>query len=276
MTARRLLTLIAHPDDEGLHAGTMARCVAEGWDVTLVCATRGEVGEISDPALATPETLPRVREQELRDAGAALGVRDVRFLGYRDSGMAGTPENADPRALANADAEEVIARYDQLLREIRPDVVITWDPSGGYGHPDHMAVSRLASEAVRRAEGEGHGPASFYHTAMPVEKFAALAEELAKQGVQMGNDGMREAAERLPHPTPTTAIDVRAFLSQKTAAMAAHRTQMQEQGPFSRLPQALRDEFMATEYLARVLPPWPEGAPEEHALYTGAAAVHQR
>jgi LmbE family N-acetylglucosaminyl deacetylase len=254
----------------------MARCVAEGWDVTLVCATRGEVGEISDPALATPETLPQVREQELHDAMAALGVRDVRFLGYRDSGMAGTPENADPRALANADAEEVVARYDQLLREIRPDVVITWDPSGGYGHPDHMAVHRLASEAVRRAEGEGHGPASLYYFAIPVEKFAAVAEELARQGVQMISDEMRASMQNLPHPTPTTAIDVRPFLAQKTAAMAAHRTQFQDQGPFTRLPQAMRDEFMATEYLQRVLPPWPEGSPEERELHVGARTPAER
>lgn len=269
MAARRLLMLIAHPDDEGLHAGTLARCVAEGWEVTLVCATRGEVGEISDPALATPETLPRVREQELRDACAALGVRDVRFLDYRDSGMAGTADNADPRALANADAEAVIARYDQLLRELRPDVVITWDPSGGYGHPDHMAVHRLASEAVRRAEGEGHGPAAFYYMAMPIEKFAAVAEQLAKQGVQMISDEMRASIQELPHPTPTTALDVHAYLPQKTASMAAHRTQTQDQGPFAQLPQAMRDEFMATEYLHRVLPPWPANAPEEQALYSG-------
>jgi LmbE family N-acetylglucosaminyl deacetylase len=151
-----LLALTAHPDDEGFGlAGTMARYAADGWQITLVCATRGEVGEISDPALATPETLPAVREQELRDAGADLGVNDVRFLEYRDSGMVGAAENADPRALSNADPETVIARYDALLRELRPTVVVTWDASGGYGHPDHISVHKHATEATRRAIDAG-------------------------------------------------------------------------------------------------------------------------
>src|SRR5436190_23132113 len=103
-----LLVVIAHPDDEALGVdGTMARAIEEGHEVTVVCATRGEVGEISDPAIATPETLGEVREQEMRDAMAVLGVTDVRFLDYRDSGMAGTPENEDERSLLQAEPMEV-------------------------------------------------------------------------------------------------------------------------------------------------------------------------
>jgi LmbE family N-acetylglucosaminyl deacetylase len=266
-----LLALTAHPDDEGFGlAGTMARYAADGWQITLVCATRGEVGEISDPALATPETLPAVREQELRDACADRGVNDVRFLEYRDSGMAGAAENADPRALSNADPETVIARYDALLRELRPTVVVTWDASGGYGHPDHISVHKHATEATRRAIDAGYGPAALYWMTAAMEKFAEIARALEAQGVQMISEEMRESMLRLPHVAPTTEIDVRAFLPQKLASMARHRTQMAEQGPFTLLPPDLRDAIMATEHFHGAIPPLPEGAPEEHALFAGA------
>jgi len=222
----------------------------------VACATRGEVGEIRDPTLATRETLPQVREQELRDACAALGVHDVRLLGYRDSGMDGTPENADPRALINANPEAVIADYDRLLRELRPDVVVTWDPAGGYGHPDHRAVYRLATEAVHRARAAGHGPAALYYMVAPVELFDEMARELAAQGIEFVSEEMREAMQRLPHLPPTTAIDVRPWLPQKLASMASHRTQMGEEDLFARLPERLRDALLATEYFHRALPPW--------------------
>src|ERR671932_2725290 len=125
---RSLLALFAHPDDEAFGSGgTLARYAAEGVAVALVCATRGEVGEIADPALATPETLGDVREAELRCAARALGVGELLFLGYRDSGMAGTPTNEDPRALARAPAEEVVARLVGIIRRLRPQVLVTFD-----------------------------------------------------------------------------------------------------------------------------------------------------
>ncbi len=124
----RLLATFAHPDDEGFGTGgTLAHYAAAGGQAGLVCATRGEVGEISDPDLATPETLPEVREAELRCAGQKLGLSELTFLGYRDSGMAGTPENEDLRAFANAPAAEVVARLVGLIRRWRPQVIVTFD-----------------------------------------------------------------------------------------------------------------------------------------------------
>lgn len=266
----RLLVLTAHPDDEGFGmAGSIARAAERGWDVTVVCATRGEVGEISDHALATPESLPQVREQELRDACAALGVADVRLLGYRDSGMEGSPDNADPRALANADPATVVAEYRALLRELRPAVVLTWDPTGGYGHPDHIAVYRHAAEAVRQAVAAGEGPASLYYTVLPVQRFAAMAERLEREGTPIVNAEMREAMLRQERLPGTTVIDVRTFLPRKYGSMAAHRTQMGDTAPFMKLPQVLRDEFMGTEHFHRAIPAWRDGEPEEHDFYTG-------
>ena len=116
---RILLAVFAHPDDEAFGTGgTLARYAGEGVRVALVCATRGEVGGIADPSLATRETLGQVRETELRCAAQALGISDVIFLGYRDSGMAGTPENEDPRAFVNIAAEEVVAQLMGIIRRL--------------------------------------------------------------------------------------------------------------------------------------------------------------
>jgi LmbE family N-acetylglucosaminyl deacetylase len=162
-----ILAVYAHPDDEAFTTGgVLAHYAAQGHRVALICATRGEVGEISDPALATAETLGQVREEELRCAANALGLSELIFLGYRDSGMAGTAENQHPEAFANAAAEEVVARLVGHIRRLQPDVVITFDPGGGYGHPDHIAAHRhtvaafhaAADAAIRRRWRRGHEP----------------------------------------------------------------------------------------------------------------------
>src|SRR6478672_979617 len=125
-----ILASYAHPDDEQGISGLLRMCVEDGIRTALLCATRGEVGEIADPSLATPETLGKVREQELRTAMDMVGVTDVRFLDYRDSGMAGTPENNDPRAFVNADEHEAIGKIVKVMRDFKPTVVITFDETG--------------------------------------------------------------------------------------------------------------------------------------------------
>ena len=138
---RKLLAIYAHPDDESFGSGGMlAKYAAEGASVGLVCATNGEMGEISDPDLASSDTLGDVRIAELKCAAEALGVTELVLLGYRDSGMAETADNEDPRAFANAPDDEIVARLVGIIRRVRPDVVVTFDPTGGYGHPDHVAV----------------------------------------------------------------------------------------------------------------------------------------
>ena len=136
-----VLAAFAHPDDEGFGCGgILAMLAARGARATLVCATNGDVGEISDPALATPETLAQVRQEELRRAMAVTGVEDLRFLGYRDSGMPGTADNNHPNSLNQAEPSRVVGQLVFIIREMRPEVVITQDPTGVYGHPDHLAV----------------------------------------------------------------------------------------------------------------------------------------
>ena len=145
-----VLLVFAHPDDEGFGTGGILSLLASrGARLTLVCATNGDVGEISDPALATPETLAQVRQEELRQAMGVTGVQDVRFLNYRDSGMAGSDDNRHPKSLFQAPQPEVVGRLVEVIRDVRPRVVITHDPTGGYGHPDHVTVYRHVTEAFR-------------------------------------------------------------------------------------------------------------------------------
>lgn len=273
---KRLLVAIAHPDDETFGiGGTMARLRREGWGVTVVCATRGEVGEISDSSLATPQTLGQVREGELREACAVLGIgnEDVRFFDYRDSGMPGTAENADPRALCNAEPAAAVAAFAAQIREARPDLVITWDPSGGYGHPDHLAVHRHATAAFEQEATRPGGPRALYYTTLPVHLFERMEAELRAQGIQFGSDDVREAAQNLPRLPATTEIDVSAFAQAKIESGRKHATQLPIDLPFDRLSPELRHAFLDIEYFHRAVPPWRDGEPIEHQFTLGSGAA---
>src|SRR4051795_3519018 len=165
---RRLLLVHAHPDDEAINNGaTMARYVAEGVQVTLLTCTLGEEGEVLVPELAQlaadqADQLGGYRIGELTAAMAALGVTDHRWLGgagrYRDSGMMGTPANGHPRAFWNADLEEAAAHAVAVVREVRPQVLVTYDENGGYGHPDHIQAHRVAMGAVECAADPTYRP----------------------------------------------------------------------------------------------------------------------
>jgi N-acetyl-1-D-myo-inositol-2-amino-2-deoxy-alpha-D-glucopyranoside deacetylase len=172
---RRLLLVHAHPDDESIGTGaTMAKYAAEGALVTLVTCTLGEEGEIIPPSLAhlaagREDRLGEYRIGELAAACAVLGVTDHRFLGgpgrWRDSGMMGTPANADPRCFWRADLDEAAHALLDVIGEVRPQVLVTYDANGSYGHPDHIQAHRVAWRAFELAGPDG--PAKFYATAAP-------------------------------------------------------------------------------------------------------------
>jgi N-acetyl-1-D-myo-inositol-2-amino-2-deoxy-alpha-D-glucopyranoside deacetylase len=148
---RRLLAVFAHPDDETFGAGgTLALYARRGAEVHLVCATRGEVGEAPPDLKGFPD-VGSMREAELRCAAGILGLADIRFLGYRDSGMPGSPDNFHPKAFAAAPLAETARAVARIIREVRPQVVVTFDPIGGYRHPDHIAAHRATVEAFRLA-----------------------------------------------------------------------------------------------------------------------------
>ena len=154
-----VLAAFGHPDDEGFGCGGLLALLADGGArITMVCATNGDVGEISDPGLATPQNLGQVRREEMRRAMAVTGITDVRFLGYRDSGMDGTDDNDHPDSLLQAEPGRVVAQVVQVIRETRPDVVLTHDPTGGYGHPDHITIHNHVTQAFSLAADPGYQP----------------------------------------------------------------------------------------------------------------------
>lgn len=254
----RLMGIWAHPDDETFgSSGTMARATMSGHPVAIVCATRGEVGEIADSALATPESLGEVRERELRNACAAVGVTDVSFLDYRDG------------QLAEADPDEAIGRIVAHLRRFQPDVVLTFAANGGYGHVDHMAIHRLTLAAVEAAAdanryaGQGEAPhrvRKLYYGAMPRERLLEMREEARKQGqdfIPGGNAATLPVAEMgTPMAEITTFVKLNdAEYEAKRRAMTAHATQMPADSPFAKATEEQMRQFMGTEVFQLVAPP---------------------
>ena len=184
---RRILSVLAHPDDEffGM-GGTLALYAERGVEVHLVCATRGEAGEVGPEYLQNYELIGELREAELRCASGHLGLAGVHFLDYRDSGMTGSADNHHPDSLVQADMEEVASKIVHYIRKIRPQVVLTFDPIGGYRHPDHIAIHEATVKAFHYA-GDPNFPSDlppyqpdklFYHTIS--KRFIRLAVRLIR------------------------------------------------------------------------------------------------
>ncbi len=225
-----LLGIFAHPDDEGSAGGSLARYAAQGARAYVACATRGDGvdAKISDPSLATRETLADVRSQELACACLKLGLEPPIFLGYQDGGVDEVPLEVAAREVA------------RLIRELQPQVVITHGPDGGYGHPDHIAVSNFVTQGFALASDPSvdlalppFSPAKLYYTAMPrsfLEQVPAFRDRRADiRGQQLGFVGV-------PDELITTAVDVRDWLDLKLEALACHRTQF-EFDPETKLPK---------------------------------------
>jgi len=241
-SAKRLLLVHAHPDDETITTGgTIARYASEGADVTVLTCTLGEEGEVIGDAWAglvasEADQLGGYRIAELSAALSALGSAAPRFLDgagrYRDSGMIGTPSAANPRAFVNARLDEAVGAVVAVIREIRPHVVITYDPNGGYGHPDHIQAHAITTAAVEAA-----ATTAYPETGEPwsTPKFYWTVTE--RSGLERGIAAISEFPEnwRLPEPGElpsvddgdvTTAIDVRGVIDAKARALSAHATQV--------------------------------------------------
>ena len=291
-SSRRLLLVHAHPDDETINNGaTMARYVAEGASVTLLTCTLGEEGEVLVPELAQlaadqADQLGGYRIGELRAAMSALGVEDVRFLGgagrYRDSGMMGTPANAHPRAFWNADLDEAVTHAVAVVREVRPQVLVTYDENGGYGHPDHIQAHRVAMAAVDAAADPGYRPelgaawevTKVYWCCVPRTVLQRGMDALAESG-ETFFDGVTDAADipfAVDDEDVAAAVDGREYVARKHAAMRAHPTQILVDGPFFALSNNLGQEVLGVEYYRLVKGErGPAGGPEgwEDDLFAG-------
>ncbi|MEU6686861.1 N-acetyl-1-D-myo-inositol-2-amino-2-deoxy-alpha-D-glucopyranoside deacetylase [Streptomyces sp. NPDC046832] len=255
---RRLLLVHAHPDDESIINGaTMARYAAEGAHVTLVTCTLGERGEVIPPELAhlTGAALGQHRRRELTAALAELGVRDFRLLGgagrYSDSGMMGLPDNDDPGCFWQADLDEAAGHLVEVIREVRPQVLVTYDENGGYGHPDHIQAHRVAMRAVQLAADAGLPVPKVYWNRVPrpvlEESFARLREDLSGTSFTKVAD-IDDVPGVVPEERVTTVIDGTAHAAAKAAAMRAHATQITVDGPYFVLSNELAQPILTTEY----------------------------
>jgi N-acetyl-1-D-myo-inositol-2-amino-2-deoxy-alpha-D-glucopyranoside deacetylase len=258
-----LMAVFAHPDDESFGSGgSLARYGADpDVRVVLICATRGEAGEISDPELATPERLGEVRERELRCACRELGVDALHFLDYRDSGMAGTPENLEPGALTMADFDQVVGKIVAHIRRERPDVVMTFDETGGYGHPDHIAIHHHTKAAFAAAAGpaphagqlvnglQPHQAQKLYFTAIPRRFFRNAVEKMKELGIEIP-ERYRNRLDQpfgLPDEACTTDVNVQDFWDAKQAAVQCHATQLNPDSIFAALPPEVMRELQTWE-----------------------------
>jgi len=297
VTSRRLLLVHAHPDDEVITTGaTMAYYAAQGVGVTLLTCTLGEEGEILVPeyallAAAEADQLGGLRIGELAAALSALGVTDHRWLGgagrFRDSGMMGEPANKHPRAFWRADEDEAVfeaavsAAVD-VVRDVRPQVVVTYDDRGNYGHPDHIMAHRVATAAVERAgdpdygSGEPWQVAKLYWICVPKSQIRRSYEALsAIQDRPFDVADPDELPFGVGDELVTSVIDATGFGEQKVAALAAHRTQIAVDGPWFALSNMLGQEILALEYYTLVrgtLGPDRDEHGRETDLFSGIAS----
>lgn len=259
--APRLLLVHAHPDDEAINNGaTMAHYVAQGAQVTLITCTRGEEGEILIPALAhlasdREDRLGEHREGELAEAMAHLGVRDHRFLGapdhrFRDSGMIGMPSNERSDCFWQADLDRTAALLVEVIDEIRPHVVVTYDDFGGYGHPDHIQTHRVTMRAVELATWQVD---KVYWNTMPRSVMEQAVALMAENGTPFDDWGPLEDLPFLkPDEVVTTAIHAPEQVERKVAALKAHATQITVDGPIFALSNNLGQGAFASEYYTLV------------------------
>ncbi|MER7109077.1 N-acetyl-1-D-myo-inositol-2-amino-2-deoxy-alpha-D-glucopyranoside deacetylase [Streptomyces sp. NPDC000229] len=291
LPARRLLLVHAHPDDESINNGTtMAKYAAEGAQVTLVTCTRGEEGEVIPPHLAhlAPDREDRLgphRVGELAAAMKELGVTDHRFLGgpgrFRDSGMMGAEQNRRDGAFWNTDVDDAAPYLVEIIRSVRPQVLVTYDPDGGYGHPDHIQAHRVAMRAAelaaepafRRDLGDPHEIAKIYWNRVPrtvaEEAFARLRAADAFPHVAAVDDVPGVVDDELI----TAEIGGADHAERKAAAMRAHATQIAVEGTFFALSNNLGQPIFGTEYyqLVRGEPGAPAGRREDD-LFAGVAS----
>ena len=238
-------------------SGAFLQYSTSGAETGLIVATRGEVGEIADPALATPENLGQVREGEMRAAADVLGLNSLWFLDYRDSGMAGTPENVDPRAFAQANPAEVVGKLVAIIRQFRPQVIVTFDETGGYGHPDHIAIYRhttsafhAAADAVQYPElGAAHAVSKLYYTSFPRSALRAMGEWMRSQNIDMGSFGDIDPEKLgLPDELVSVQLDVARWRETKDRSWNMHRTQANSGAAFAHIPEELQRKWRNYEY----------------------------
>lgn len=265
---KTLLGVFAHPDDESFGpGGSLARYAAEGKQVHIIIGTDGIAGSVEDPKhLVSHDSLAQVRSTELTNAVLALGVTSIWSLPYRDSGMRNTPENFHPQALLQQPLETLTLELVDYIRRLQPDVILTHDPYGGYGHPDHIrlcetvtAAFHLVRASAQPAKNGYAGPQKLYYTAFDkrvLKLVVRLMPLMGQDPTAIGRNKDINLVEISRWDTPVHAkINVERYLPQKTAASQAHASQYSGGPAFVRiLPKFLRRRFLITETFTRAYP----------------------
>ncbi len=280
-TNQALLAVLAHPDDESFGmGGTLALYAQRGVQVHLICATRGEAGEMDADCLEGFTSIAERRVSELRCAAGVLGLAGVHFLDYRDSGMTGSPDNQHPEALVMAPIEEVAARIASLIRDLQPQVVVTFDPIGGYRHPDHIHIHKatvaafhLAGDAAFEDGLAPYQPQKLYYHVFPKTLLHIARFFMPLLGVnprRFGRNGDIDLVSLLEDGNfPIhTEIDFRSVEAQRQAAAACHASQLGgaqlRRGPIAWISRL----FGRKEQFMRAYPPV-EGKMKEKDLFAG-------
>ncbi len=281
-----LLAVFAHPDDESFGpGGTLARYARSGVDVWLVCGTDGDAGAVDAELLADVASTAQLRAAELCCAAQTLGLRGVDWLGYRDSGMAGSVDNQHPASLYQAPMAEVVGKIVASMRTHRPQVVICDNQFGGYGHPDHIklhqatvAAFALANDATQYPEaGPPWQPQRLYFTAFApglLKLLVRVMPLLRKDPHKFGNNHDIDLVQIVSWETPIHArVDVRRYLDIKDQASACHKSQGGDQDRFKWIPQFIQRRYWGSETFTRGVPAPQPGAPVEHDLFEDVVAV---
>ena len=275
---KRLLLVHAHPDDETINNGvTMAKYAVEGVNVTLVTCTRGEEGEVLVESLKNlasdkDDKLGDHREIELKDAMIELGISDFRFLGspnkkWRDSGMIGAPQNERKDVFWQSDLDEAANELVKVILEIKPQVMITYDEFGGYGHPDHIKAHQVAMRAAEISANQGWQITKIYWNTMPRSVLQTSIDKMKEVGSEFFG---AESADDMPFAKDdelvTSVVKAQEYVPQKLAAMKAHATQISVDGPFFALSNNLGLSVWADEYYTlvkgEIAPPFDENGRE--------------
>jgi N-acetyl-1-D-myo-inositol-2-amino-2-deoxy-alpha-D-glucopyranoside deacetylase len=255
---RTLLAVHAHPDDESIGTGgILAKYAAQGVNTVVVFCTQGEEGDIQDPSFIPPSPgmeIKEIRKIELDRALKVLRVGSAFFLGYRDSGMAGTPANRHPQAFAQADLEEATKKLVRIIRQTSPQVMVTYNEKGTYGHPDHIMANRVTRRAFEVAGDpgfiDGSGlppwrPAKLYYMAISRTRLRMMVQLAKERGEKLEFD---PEVLGTPEERISTRIDVREFLTQKFKAISCHASQFGPQSFFRRIPEEWREEAFGQEH----------------------------
>lgn len=277
-----LLAIFAHPDDESFGpGGTLAKYAAAGVEVWLACATDGDAGTIDADMLGRWSTTAQLRAAELCCAAQALGLRGIDWYGYRDSGMAGSADNANPKSLFQAPMTQVIGQIVGSIRKHRPQVVICDNEFGGYGHPDHIKLHNATVEAFRAAADPAQYPAAgapwtpqrLYFTAFTpglLKLLVRLMPLVGRNPRKFGRNGDIDLLQVVSWETPVhVRVDVRSHLATKEAASACHASQRGPQQSLRGIPRFIMQRLMGFETFQQGFPvPQPGLAPAKDLFAT--------